>query len=178
MSDILWDDPHFTTGRHHPGLAYAQSKTANVLFTVELDRRWSGDGIRGYAPHPGIVAGHVLSTVGGRTGAARPWASSTRPASRSSTPIAARRRRSRAPRPSCSRRPARCSPTSAASTCNNSDVSPLDDDLTPVDLTDPDAEVPADVAPHSIDPRSARRLWDLSERLIERPSVLGGRVSG
>jgi hypothetical protein len=51
---------------------------------------------------------------------------------------------------------------------NNSDISPLDDDQPPIDLTAPDAEVPADVAPHSIDPRSARRLWELSERLIER----------
>jgi hypothetical protein len=36
-------------------LAYGQSKTANVLFAVELDRRWAEDGIRGYAVHSGIV---------------------------------------------------------------------------------------------------------------------------
>src|SRR5918996_6603803 len=54
LSDIRWDDPHFTTG-YDGHLAYGQSKTANVLFAVELDRRWAGDGIRGYAVHPGIV---------------------------------------------------------------------------------------------------------------------------
>ena len=55
---------------------------------------------------------------------------------------------------------------------NNSDISPLDDDPKPIDLTDPGPDgVPADVVPHSIDPQSARRLWQLSERLIERPSA-------
>ncbi|WP_226874721.1 hypothetical protein [Microbispora sitophila] len=48
LSDIRWDDPHFTTG-YDGMLAYGQSKTANVLFAVELDRRWAEDGIRGYA---------------------------------------------------------------------------------------------------------------------------------
>jgi NAD(P)-dependent dehydrogenase (short-subunit alcohol dehydrogenase family) len=42
MSDILWDDPHFRSGRHHPDLAYAQSKTANVLFTWS----WTAGGAR------------------------------------------------------------------------------------------------------------------------------------
>jgi NAD(P)-dependent dehydrogenase (short-subunit alcohol dehydrogenase family) len=54
LSDIRWDDPHFHTG-YDPMLGYGQSKTANVLFAVELDRRWAADGIRGYAVHPGIV---------------------------------------------------------------------------------------------------------------------------
>jgi NAD(P)-dependent dehydrogenase (short-subunit alcohol dehydrogenase family) len=54
LSDIRWDDPHFE--RDYDGMvAYGQSKTANVLFAVELDRRWSGDGIRGYDLHPGGI---------------------------------------------------------------------------------------------------------------------------
>src|SRR5579875_330264 len=61
LSGIRWDDPNFTTGYDAMGmLAYGQSKTANVLFAVELDRRWAGDGIRGYAAHPGIVLGTNL----------------------------------------------------------------------------------------------------------------------
>jgi NAD(P)-dependent dehydrogenase (short-subunit alcohol dehydrogenase family) len=46
LSDIRWDDPHFTAG-YDGMLAYGQAKTANVLFAVELDRRWAGDGIHG-----------------------------------------------------------------------------------------------------------------------------------
>jgi NAD(P)-dependent dehydrogenase (short-subunit alcohol dehydrogenase family) len=59
LSDIRWDDPHFTTG-YDPMLGYGQSKTANVLFAVELDRRWAADGIRGYAVHPGVIIGTDL----------------------------------------------------------------------------------------------------------------------
>jgi NAD(P)-dependent dehydrogenase (short-subunit alcohol dehydrogenase family) len=36
--------------------AYADSKQANVLFTRELDRRWSTDGVRSYAVHPGVLS--------------------------------------------------------------------------------------------------------------------------
>lgn len=64
FADIQWDDPNFTTGRNL-NLAYAQSKTANVLFAVELDRRWAKDGIRGYAVHPGVVAGTKLNSSAG-----------------------------------------------------------------------------------------------------------------
>ena len=54
LSDIRWDDPHFE--REYDGMvAYGQSKTANVLFAVELDRRWADDGIRGYSLHPGGI---------------------------------------------------------------------------------------------------------------------------
>ncbi|MFD8377033.1 SDR family NAD(P)-dependent oxidoreductase [Streptomyces sp. NPDC059679] len=64
LTDIRWDDLHFATG-YQSFLAYGQSKTANVLFAVELDRRWPKDGIHGYAVHLGIIPGTSLnSSVG------------------------------------------------------------------------------------------------------------------
>ena len=39
----------------------AQSKTANALFAVELDRRWAADGIRGFSLHPGGITGTGLA---------------------------------------------------------------------------------------------------------------------
>jgi len=56
IGGIRWDDLDFATG-YHPVAAYAQSKRANVLFTVELDRRVAADGIRAFAAHPGVVIG-------------------------------------------------------------------------------------------------------------------------
>jgi NAD(P)-dependent dehydrogenase (short-subunit alcohol dehydrogenase family) len=44
-SPVIFDDLHFKYRRYQPWLAYAQSKTANVLFAVEATRRWGGDGI-------------------------------------------------------------------------------------------------------------------------------------
>jgi NAD(P)-dependent dehydrogenase (short-subunit alcohol dehydrogenase family) len=54
-SDIVWDDPNFERGPYDPFVAYGQSKTANILFTVELERRLSGRGVHAYAVHPGLV---------------------------------------------------------------------------------------------------------------------------
>lgn len=56
FGEIRWDDPGFTTG-YDPGAAYGQSKRANVLFTVELDRRYADQGVRAFAVHPGVVIG-------------------------------------------------------------------------------------------------------------------------
>lgn len=53
--DILWDDPHFLEHPYDKWAAYAQAKTANALFAVELDRRWRGDGVRAFAVHPGGI---------------------------------------------------------------------------------------------------------------------------
>lgn len=56
FGQIHWDDLDFTAG-YEPTTAYAQSKRANVLFTVELDRRYAADGIRAFATHPGVIIG-------------------------------------------------------------------------------------------------------------------------
>ncbi|MEX1279151.1 MAG: SDR family oxidoreductase [Acidimicrobiia bacterium] len=49
-----FDDLQLTSG-YSPNKAYAASKLANILFTVELDRRLSGDGVTARALHPGVV---------------------------------------------------------------------------------------------------------------------------
>ena len=36
-SDIVWDDPNFERREYDKFAAYGQSKTANILFSVELD---------------------------------------------------------------------------------------------------------------------------------------------
>jgi len=56
FGEIRWDDLDFTTG-YDPGAAYGQSKRANVLFTVELDRRHANEAIRAFAVHPGVIIG-------------------------------------------------------------------------------------------------------------------------
>jgi NAD(P)-dependent dehydrogenase (short-subunit alcohol dehydrogenase family) len=55
-SPVIFDDINFSSRSYTPGLAYGQSKTANVLFAVEAARRWSGDGITANAVQPGPVA--------------------------------------------------------------------------------------------------------------------------
>ena len=53
-SDIRWGDPHFLQG-YDKWLAYGQSKTANILFTVHLDSLGQQDGVRAFSLHPGKI---------------------------------------------------------------------------------------------------------------------------
>jgi NAD(P)-dependent dehydrogenase (short-subunit alcohol dehydrogenase family) len=55
-SQVIFDDLNFTSRPYDLGLAYGQSKTANVLFAVEATRRWGSDGITANAVHPGNIA--------------------------------------------------------------------------------------------------------------------------
>ena len=55
-SDIIWDDPGFESHEYSKFEAYGQSKTANILHAVELDRRYGPLGVHAYAVHPGMVA--------------------------------------------------------------------------------------------------------------------------
>ncbi|GAA2216336.1 SDR family NAD(P)-dependent oxidoreductase [Nonomuraea monospora] len=163
LSDIRWDDPHFTTG-YDGMLAYGQSKTANVLFAVELDRRWAPDGIRGYAVHPGVVFGTNLAP------------------SITDDELRAMGLIDETGQPIID--PARGKKTvrQGASTAVFAATSPLLADLGGVYLKDNDVsrldtprpinfgaeeDIPSDVVPHAIDPVSARRLWELSEQLLK-----------
>jgi NAD(P)-dependent dehydrogenase (short-subunit alcohol dehydrogenase family) len=56
FSDVDLDDPNFTTTPYDPWAAYGRSKTANVLFAVEFDRRHKANGVRATAVHPGGIA--------------------------------------------------------------------------------------------------------------------------
>src|SRR6201999_3909523 len=54
-SPVIFDDIDFSFRPYTPESAYAQSKTANVLFAVEAARRWADDGIVANAVHPGAI---------------------------------------------------------------------------------------------------------------------------
>jgi NAD(P)-dependent dehydrogenase (short-subunit alcohol dehydrogenase family) len=54
-SPMRWDDPHFETTPYDAWLGYGQSKTANVLFALGLDRRAQAEGVRAFALHPGAI---------------------------------------------------------------------------------------------------------------------------
>lgn len=56
MSDVDFDDPNWDSREYDKFAAYGASKTANILHTLEADRRLRDSGIRAYAVHPGTVA--------------------------------------------------------------------------------------------------------------------------
>jgi len=52
---VNFDDIHFREREYNKFAAYGQSKTANVLFAVELGRRLAGSGVTINAVHPGVI---------------------------------------------------------------------------------------------------------------------------
>jgi NAD(P)-dependent dehydrogenase (short-subunit alcohol dehydrogenase family) len=55
LSDIVWDDPNYLHHEYDKWEAYGQSKTANALFALALDRRLAPFGGHAYSVHPGMV---------------------------------------------------------------------------------------------------------------------------
>jgi NAD(P)-dependent dehydrogenase (short-subunit alcohol dehydrogenase family) len=54
-SPVVFDDIDYAFRDYEPFGAYGQSKTANVLFAVEATRRWADDGIIANALMPGAI---------------------------------------------------------------------------------------------------------------------------
>ncbi|WP_373491511.1 SDR family NAD(P)-dependent oxidoreductase [Parasphingorhabdus sp.] len=52
---VHFDDPHFETRDYDKWLAYGQAKTANIMFSVGLEKRLAGKGVHALAVHPGGI---------------------------------------------------------------------------------------------------------------------------
>jgi NAD(P)-dependent dehydrogenase (short-subunit alcohol dehydrogenase family) len=70
IGKIQVDDLNWEHRRYRPLGAYCQSKLANVLFTVELQRRLDGSGsvVRAVSSHPGVAETNLITHVGGFQG--------------------------------------------------------------------------------------------------------------
>lgn len=63
IGPFRFDDYNFSDGNEYePWTAYGQSKTANILFSVELSRRLAGKGIKAFSVHPGGILETGLAT--------------------------------------------------------------------------------------------------------------------
>ncbi|GAB3657153.1 SDR family NAD(P)-dependent oxidoreductase [Glycomyces tarimensis] len=162
LGEIRWDDPNFTSGDYDPNVAYAQSKLANVLFAVELDRRWAADGIRGYAVHPGVVVGTSLNSAAG------------------SDALRAMGLIDETGQPIIDPELGKKTPEQGAATIvfgatspmlgeiggvylKDNDISRLDDEPRPLTAD----SIPSEATSHSIDPEAAQHLWEFSEQLLK-----------
>ena len=55
FGEVDFSDPNFNTRPYDKWKSYGQSKSANSLFSVELDKRGREHGIRAFAAHPGAI---------------------------------------------------------------------------------------------------------------------------
>ena len=166
LSDIRWEDPHFE--REYDGMvAYGQSKTANVLFAVELDRQWSGDGIRGYSLHPG----GIVSTNLGPSFSVEDWRAMGL-LDENDQPIIDPANDMKTPQQGAATQVfAATSPLRAeigGVYLADNDIAPLEADARPVtvDMGSGPLQTPPGVTGYAVDPESAERLWELSEKLL------------
>jgi NAD(P)-dependent dehydrogenase (short-subunit alcohol dehydrogenase family) len=142
-SDIVWDDPNFEHRPYDKFAAYGQSKTANILFTVELDRRLAARGVRSYAVHPGMI-----KTDLGRYMTRADFADLTERAKKA---------------PSGGLPAYKTIPAGAATTVTAATAAGLAD-TGGVYLAD--CQVSDQHAPWARDPAAATRLWALTESLV------------
>ncbi|MGS0687954.1 SDR family NAD(P)-dependent oxidoreductase [Nakamurella sp. GG22] len=62
---VVFDDVDYRFRNYDPLSAYAQSKTAEILFAVGATARWAGDGIFVNAVNPGAIATNLQRHVSG-----------------------------------------------------------------------------------------------------------------
>jgi NAD(P)-dependent dehydrogenase (short-subunit alcohol dehydrogenase family) len=146
-SGIVFDDIGFLVRAYDPWLAYAQSKTANVLLAVEGSKRWADDGIIINALMPGAI----------RTGLQRYVTDEELNRMRAATGSAA---------------PAWKTPQQGAATSVLLAVSPLIDGIGGRYFEDCNEALPNEpgtrrgVAAHALDPEAASRLWQVSAQTV------------
>jgi len=65
FAPVFWDDPDFRFIPYDPLLGYGQSKTACILMSVGITRKWADDGITSNALNPGAIATNLQKHTGG-----------------------------------------------------------------------------------------------------------------
>ncbi|MEU9444731.1 oxidoreductase [Streptomyces sp. NPDC048304] len=162
FSPVVFEDLHFERRPYEPFLAYGQSKTANALFAVELDRRGRAEGVRAFSVHPGMIvdtglAKHLPEEALRAAGAVDEEGRPVRDPARQLKTVA----QGAATSVWCATSP-RLDGLGGLY-CENCDISPL---------VAPESEAAwrgepgqAGVLPYAVDPEAAARLWEVSERL-------------
>ncbi|MEN3110602.1 SDR family NAD(P)-dependent oxidoreductase [Uliginosibacterium paludis] len=160
FSPVVFEDVDFRQRPYERWAAYGQSKTANVLCALELDRRGAPFGVRAFAVHPGNVTAtrlgqflplEMLQAAGARDAQGQPVEDVTRGfktvAQGAATVLW------------CAAHP--CLDGLGGLYCEDGDVAPMMADVSSASPADAPAGL-CGVKAHALDPQAARRLWDLS----------------
>ena len=163
FSPLHFEDPNFEHRKYDRWAAYGQSKTANILFIVELDKRYAKDGIRAFVVHPGgivetglakYISQDELRAASALDDKGRPVIDPSRdlktPEQGAATTVW-------------------CATSAQLEQrggvyCENADIAPISS-KDPNNMTINDLKDDKGVVPYAIDPEAAYRLWELSEKL-------------
>lgn len=162
MAPFNFEDPNFEHRDYETLQGYGQSKTANNLFTVELDHRGRQSGVRAFAVHPGSVIGTDLGRVA-------PMAlfqqMGTHDVNGNLYPEVAKKLKNVTQGAATSLWCATSPQLDGIGGvyCENADIAELD--LGNIDHQYDDPSTLRGVKPYAVDADSAKRLWRLSEEL-------------
>ena len=151
-SPVHLDDLHFERRDYTPWMGYGQAKTANVLFAVEMTKRWKNDGIVANALMPGGIMTNLQRYVSQET--KDKWIA----ADKAGTIMLK-------------------SPEQGAATTLVAAVSPLFEgiggryleDGTEAATVKNDVKANSGVREWALDPATASKLWDASVELLKTP---------
>ncbi|WP_295517877.1 SDR family NAD(P)-dependent oxidoreductase [uncultured Pseudomonas sp.] len=149
LSAMRWEDVDFSNG-YDKWQAYGQSKTANALFAVELDRLARSAGIRAFSLHPGKIFTPLQRHLTREEMIAAGWLD---PHGRPADPSF--------------KTPAQGAATqvwAATSTLLAGLGGLYCEDCNPAPLVDAPTRDATGVMPHALDAEAAARLWELSAR--------------
>ena len=138
------DDPNYEHREYEPWAAYGQSKSANILFTVELERLLGRRGVHVYAVHPGLITTELFRHLD-KSDAERIFGRGEQMSGATSGA------------------PATKTVEGGAATAVFAATSPAVDSQGGSYLADCAA---SEAAAWATDPDAARRLWEVSEQLV------------
>jgi NAD(P)-dependent dehydrogenase (short-subunit alcohol dehydrogenase family) len=156
FSDVNLEDPNFETTEYVPFEAYGRSKTANILFAVEFDRRHKDRGVRAAAVHPGGIQTELARHLD--PAFIQQWIDqlNAQAAAAGQPPIEWK-----------------TIPQGAATSVWAGVKAPVEEvagryseDCRVAELVDDASQIRAGVRSYALDPARAQALWALSERLV------------
>lgn len=156
FSDVDLEDPNFESTEYTPFGAYGRSKTANVLFAVEFDRRHKARGVRAAAVHPGGIQTELSRHLD--PAFIQQWLDqlNAEAAAQGQPPIQMK-----------------TIPQGAATSVWAGVVAPAEavggrycEDCHVAERVESDSLLRAGVRPYAIDPARAQALWALSEKMV------------
>ncbi|WP_324828536.1 SDR family NAD(P)-dependent oxidoreductase [Qipengyuania zhejiangensis] len=154
LDQVHFDDPNYANREYEKWAAYGQSKTANILFAVGLERRIADKGIHAYALHPG----GIMTNLG-------------RHMSEQDIAWMMERMRKSAEESGGSGQGMKTIPQGAATTCWVATADDLEgaggvycEDCHVANQTDDDPA--GGVRSYAIDPEKAEKLWAMSEEMV------------
>ena len=141
---VDFDDPNFERHAYDKWRAYGQSKSANALFAVGLDRYGQSHGVRAFAVHPGRILTDLARFLKEDEIASRGYINAEQGAATSVW---------------CATSPQLAGKGGVY--CMNVDIAPLLEDFS----LEGTSQIVTGVLPWAIDPTLANRLWRLSAEL-------------